>query len=198
MTCDPVDAEDAALWRRVGVENDADAFAMVYRKYSALIFRYCFRRTASVAEAEDLTSIVFLEMWRKRSKVSLHMDGTLLPWLYATALNSVRKGHRAQRRHSGALATLPAPADDPLDRVTARLDAERAMARVLERLATLPTADQEVLQLCAWEGLDMRTAAHVLGIPVGTVKSRLSRARNRLKDPDHRPLRRPVEEGAER
>jgi RNA polymerase sigma factor (sigma-70 family) len=68
--------------------------------------------------------------------------------------------------------------------VTEQLDEERQMRRVLELVARLPRREQEVFALCAWSDLSYENAAVALDLPVGTVRSRLSRARARLRELD--------------
>lgn len=177
-----VDLDDSVLWRRVRT-GDADAFGLLFERHARAIYNYCFRRVASWAVAEDLVSIVFLEAWRGRSKP---LPGKELPWLYGIATNVVRNRRRAERRYAAALRRVPAP--DPsasfADETDARIDDERLMARALELLARLPRREQEVFALCAWSELSYEDAAVALGVPVGTVRSRLSRARARLRELD--------------
>jgi len=131
--------------------------------------------------AEDLTSAVFLEAWRKRRQVRLH-DDSVLPWLLVVANNCMRNAERSRRRYHRLLAKLPRPVDTPpLDaRASDQVDDEVTMRRLLLVLRQLSTEDQEVIALCDWSGLSYEEAATSLDIPVGTVKSRLSRARARL------------------
>ena len=173
---------DRELWQQAA-SGDGDAFAEVYRRYADRIYGYCFRRTASWSTAQDLTSVVFLEAWRKRSDVAFDDDGSVIAWLFGVANNVVRNSQRSLRRHQLALQRLPDPVVEPdfADDAAARLDDEKRMARVLAALARLSDSDRELLALSAWSGLDQRQIAEALGVPVGTVKSRLSRARDRLR-----------------
>lgn len=171
---------DADLWRRAR-DGDEHAFGALFDRHARTVYNYCFRRTASWSEAEDLTSVVFLETWRRRARVD--PSGSLLPWLYGVATNVLHNHRRSLRRHRDALARMPAPVPEPEDaeEVAARLDAERRMRRVLDAMERLPRRDREVLILCVWEELDYSEAAEALGIPVGTVRSRLNRARAKLR-----------------
>lgn len=173
---------DRDLWQRAA-SGDGDAFAEVYQRYAGRIYGYCFRRTASWSTAQDLTSVVFLEAWRKRSDVAFDDDGSVIAWLFGVANNVVRNSQRSMRRHQLALQRLPDPVVEPdfAEDAAARLDDEDRMARVLAALARLSDSDRELLALAAWSGLDQRQIADALGVPVGTVKSRLSRARDRLR-----------------
>jgi RNA polymerase sigma-70 factor (ECF subfamily) len=150
--------------------------------------------------AEDLLSLVFLEAWRRRDKQL--PPGKVLPWLYGIATNVVRNRRRSERRFRAALAHLPPTASTPdfEEESDERLDDERRMKQALELLAQLPRREQDVFVLCAWTGLSYEDAALALGIPVGTVRSRLSRARQHLRelDPDggHEPCGTPSVEEA--
>jgi RNA polymerase sigma factor (sigma-70 family) len=161
--------------------GEADAFGVLFERHGPAVLQFCFRRTADAALAEDLTSIVFLEAWRKRGRLELFQESAR-PWLFGVALNVVRSQFRAQRRHSDALARLPAPApaEPESDRAIARIDAEREMRVVLDTVSKLNRREREVLELCVWAELSPEEAASSLGISVGAVRSRLSRARRRL------------------
>ena len=173
------DATDRQLWDGAA-RGDTGAFAVLFERHATRVYNYCFRSTADWTLAEDLTSIVFLEAWRRRREVRLHGDYAL-PWLLGVATNVLRNHRRARRRYAAALARVhrehePAFADD----ADARVDDERAMRALLGELARLPRREQEVVALCAWSELSYAEAAVALGVPVGTVRSRLSRASARL------------------
>jgi RNA polymerase sigma-70 factor (ECF subfamily) len=181
-----VDAElrsltDAALWARTGEEPTA--FAELFQRHADAVYNHCFRKTASWSAAEDLRSVVFLEAWRRRTDVRLHED-SILPWLLAVANNVVRTRARSMRRHRAMLQRLPVSmvsADDPEAEAIDRLHDEAQMRRVQAAIGGLTRAEQDVLALCVWAELDYAAAAVALGVPVGTVKSRLSRARQHLR-----------------
>jgi RNA polymerase sigma factor (sigma-70 family) len=129
-----------------------------------------------------LLSVVFLEAWRRRDKEL--PPGKVLPWLYGIATNMIRNRRRAERRYRAALARMPAPEAEPSfdAEAAARLDDERRLRPALELLATLPRQQQDVLVLCVWSELSYEDAAFALGVPVGTVRSRLFRARSTLEE----------------
>jgi RNA polymerase sigma-70 factor (ECF subfamily) len=172
---------DAALWQRAAA-GDTAAFGTIFERHATTVYNYCFRRTGNWAQAEELTAIVFLEAWRRRTQVQLERDEAI-PWLLGVATNVLRNLRRSQRRHRAALERLPRErvADFAAD-VDARLDDERQMRATLRALDKLSRSDQDVLALCVWEELTYEQAALALGIPVGTVRSRLSRARARLRE----------------
>lgn len=157
------------------------ALASLFDTYADRIYNYCFRRTADWDTAEDATSTVFLEAWRTRDRVQVHHDSAL-PWLYGIATNVCRNLTRKQRRHLVAVRRLPRQRDAPdhAEDVASRLDDERRMARLLNDIRALPQRDQDVLALVVWAGLSYEEAAAALDVPVGTVRSRLARARQRL------------------
>jgi RNA polymerase sigma-70 factor (ECF subfamily) len=161
--------------------DDPSALAALFDRYGDRIYNHCFRHLADWADAEDATSSVFLEVWRHRRRVRLH-DGSALPWLYGVATNVCRNDRRSRRRYLRAVGSLPGPAAEPdhAEQVTDRLGSEARMAAVLEQVQALPGHEREVLGLVAWAGLSYEQAAAALDVPVGTVRSRLSRARARL------------------
>ena len=180
-----VEVDDSVLWSRART-GDSEAFGILFERHARTIYNYCFRRVGSWAVAEDLVSIVFLEAWRRINKPL--PSGKELPWLLGIATNVLRNRRRAERRHAAALRRVPEPSPDPTfeDDSDQRLDDEELIGRALALIARLPRREQEVFALCAWSELSYEDAAIVLGIPVGTVRSRLSRARAHLRelDPD--------------
>ena len=174
-------ATDAELWRRA-TDGEPDAFGILFERHARAVYNYLFRRTADWAAAEDLTSVVFLEAWRRREEVRLEGDAAL-PWLLGVATNVLRNRRRTQWRHRAALARIPRErVHDFADDSDGRLDDERRMRAVLGALASLPKREQDVFALCAWGELSYEDAAATLGVPVGTVRSRLSRARARIRE----------------
>ena len=171
---------DGALWDRA-IGGDPAGFGVLFDRHARSVYNHCFRRTASWADAEELTSAVFLEAWRRRHEVR-PIDDSALPWLLGVANNLVRNHRRSLGRYRAALVRLPEPdrQPDPADDVAGRLADEARMRQVLARVERLPRRQQEVLALCAWSELSYPEAAAALGVPVGTVRSRLARARARL------------------
>ncbi|MGV8881559.1 MAG: RNA polymerase sigma factor [Rhodoglobus sp.] len=133
-----------------------------------------------------MMAITFLEAWRKRAQVRVVND-SVLPWLLVTATNVASNINRSARRYRALLDRLPKSewVGDPLS--------ESDDAEAVAALARLSRADRRVVVLCVLEGFSEREAAEALGVPQGTVKSRLSRAkqrlRNQISDPSaNRPL----------
>jgi len=174
-----VSRDDAVLWRAAG--TDPEAFAELYERHVQAVFAFCARRTGDLSLAEDLTSIVFLEAWRSRRSVQLN-GRSALPWLLGTAHNVVRNQRRSLRRHRAALLRLSGSGVSPSgeDETIARVDAQQALTAALEALRRLPQEQQDAVNLVLWSGLSYEDAALALGVPVGTVRSRIARARATL------------------
>jgi RNA polymerase sigma factor (sigma-70 family) len=171
---------DRDLWA-LARGGERAAFGVLFERHARSVYNFCFRRTADWALAEDLTSVVFLQAWRHRD---MPLRGeSALPWLLGVAVNVVRDHHRSLRRFRQALQRVAPPADLPdfADDVAGRIDDERAMREVLAVVAQLPIRDRDVL-FCSWSGLSYEEIAAGLDLPVGTVRSRLSRARARLRE----------------
>ena len=178
-----VDPHDSVLWSRARA-GDTEAFGVLFERHARTIYNYCFRRVGSWAVAEDLVSIVFLEAWRRVDKQL--PSGKELPWLLGIATNVVRNRRRSERRYAAALRRVSQPGSEPsfADDSDERIDDEKLIGRALALVGRLPRREQEVFALCAWSGLSYEDAAIALEIPVGTVRSRLSRARARLQELD--------------
>ncbi len=176
-----VESSDAELWERSRA-GDADAFGLLFERHAKLIYNYCFRRIGDRATAHDLLSIAFLEAWRCRDK-ELPAD-KVLPWLYGIATNVVRHQRRSERRYAAALRRLPAAEREPdfSGAADERLDHERQARKVIALLRGLPKREQNAFALCIGMGLSYEDAAVALGVPIGTVRSQLSRARARLQE----------------
>jgi RNA polymerase sigma-70 factor (ECF subfamily) len=169
---------DTELWQRIAAD-DPNAFGLLFERHGATIHRYALRRTANPATAEDVVSLVFLEAWRRRAQVDLR-QASALPWLYGVAGNVLRSQGRSRRRHAAALerlAALPEPSPMLVER---QVEAAAEAATVMQQISALPLRQREVLVLASTERLSHAEIAEALGTTVGTVKSRLSRARARL------------------
>lgn len=176
---------DRALWQRAA-EGDSAAFAQIYDRHSRAIYNFLYRRTASWSDAEDLTSVVFLHAWRRRTEIVLDRDSAL-PWLYRVAEYTRRNDWRAKARYRRALAAanvLTENVRDHADEVAGRIDDNEQLRVARAALKRLPRHEREIVELCIWAGLDQQAAAVALDVPIGTVKSRLSRARKHLRELD--------------
>lgn len=162
--------------------GDPDAFRQLFDEYASAVHRHAVRMTGHWSMAEDVVSLTFLEAWRLRERV-LDGDDNLRPWLLGIATNVTRNTARAARRHQAALSRVPLPAHVPdfADEVTQRLADTEELAAAQKALRRMRRGEREVFTLCVWEGLDAAAAAEALGVAIGTVRSRLSRARKRLR-----------------
>lgn len=135
----------------------------------------------TIHDAEDITAATFLEAWRRRDSVRV-VDGSIVGWLLVTANYLARNLERSRRRYRTTLEHIREfePEPDHANDVAHRLDTQSMTARVHQALTRLPQRDQDIITLCLIEQLSTSDAAAVLGVPSGTVKSRLSRAKTRL------------------
>ena len=163
-------------------DGDPDAFGMLFDEHSSAVCNLAFRLTGDWPSAEEVTSLTFLEAWRLRARVELTGE-SLRPWLMGIAVNVCRNTSRAARRYHAAMARLPqAPVvPDFADDLAERIDDAAQLAKVQLALRKLRPGERDVVALCVWSGLDYAAAAQALGIPIGTVRSRLSRARSKLR-----------------
>ncbi|MFC8538597.1 RNA polymerase sigma factor [Streptomyces sp. NPDC057249] len=162
--------------------GDRQAFAALYEEYARPVYNHAYRLTGDWSTAEEVMSETFLAAWRTRHAVEPE-GGSLLPWLLGIATNKARNANRGTGRRLAFLARRPAPEPvaDIADAAAGQIDDTRRLAAVRQALGGLRRQDREVLALCVWAGLDYAEAAEALGVPVGTVRSRLSRARERLR-----------------
>lgn len=179
-------ASDEVLWARAR-RGDAEAFGKIYARHARAVHDYCLWRTADPQAAEDATATVFLEAWRRRDRLKLQTSSAAA--LLLGIANNVVRGHwRTSRRHLEALTRLRAAAPreghGPESAVIARVDAFRHVREAAEAIRSLPRREREVLALIADADLSYGEAATALGVPIGTVRSRLARARRRLRSAD--------------
>jgi RNA polymerase sigma factor (sigma-70 family) len=162
--------------------GDPDAFGVLYDQCARSVYNHAFRLAGDWSAAEEVLSLTFLEAWRLRGRVELE-GGSLRPWLLGIASKVASNVARAARRHRDAMGRLPPPdcVPDFADELAGRLDDAARLREVGQALARLGHGEREVLALCVWSGLGYADAARALGVPVGTVRSRLSRARKKLR-----------------
>ena len=177
-----VGSDEADAWSRAR-DGDPDAFTSLFDKHRDRVFGHALRLVRQPHDAEDVTAMVFLEAWRRRDAVRA-VDGSIIAWLLVTTNNTVHNLERGRRRYRAALARMSEPGHEPdhADGVADNLDNKERDRRVRDAFASLSTADQNVITLCVLEELSLAEAARTLGVPVGTIKSRLSRAKRRLGD----------------
>lgn len=176
--------------------GDQRAFGELFDEQAQDLYRYAVRVSGDWGVGEDVVQLTFLEAWRLRAKLREGEEG-VRPWLFGIAANVLRNTARAARRHRAAMARMPAREvlPDFADELVGRLDDSARLAAAHRALARLRKAERDVFTLCVWAGLDYAGAAQALGVPVGTVRSRLSRARTRLRGLAEEELRNGVEPG---
>lgn len=160
--------------------SDAARFSVVFTRHFAGVHRYLSRRVGD-ALADDLAAETFVAAFRSRHRYN-QAEPDPRPWLFGIAANLMRRHWRAERRQLRAYArTGVDPLGDELADVDGRVDAAAAGPLLAGALASLPRADREVLLLFAWAELSYEQISVALSIPLGTVRSRLSRARTRMR-----------------
>ena len=161
--------------------RDRRIFGDLFDLYVDRVHGFCLRRCGDWEVAQDLTSSTFLEAWRHRDRIVL-TEATALPWLLGVAFNLSRNASRSQRRFQAAVARLPRDdvSADHADAVAERLDDQRRVREALEAVGRLSEDERAVIALVALGDLTYEEAALALRVPVGTVRSRLFRARRRL------------------
>jgi RNA polymerase sigma-70 factor (ECF subfamily) len=177
----PAIASDRELWTRAAA-GDRAAFGELFERHAEAVWNHAYRLTASWSQAEDLTSGTFLLAWRKCAEVHLIRDSAL-PWLYTVAGNLARDERRGSARFLRALHRVPnAPVEaDHADDVAHRVDGDARMVRILAAVRSLPRAERQAVELCLLGELPTADAAELLGVAEVSVRSRLSRARAKLR-----------------
>jgi RNA polymerase sigma-70 factor, ECF subfamily len=182
---DPDDADgadDAALIERS--RHDPEAFAWLYDRHAARLHRYVARRLGG-GHADDIVADTFLDAFRKRHRYDLTVADAR-PWLYGIAANLIGKHGRSEVRMLRAYARtgadpVLAQATTSMDEADGRISSAAVKRELAAALAGLTAADRNVLLMIAWADLSYVEVATALGIPVGTVRSRLHRARGRIR-----------------
>ncbi|MYY05990.1 MULTISPECIES: sigma-70 family RNA polymerase sigma factor [unclassified Streptomyces] len=161
--------------------REPTAFEPLVARHSQALHGYLVRRAP--AAADDLLSEVWLQAYAHRKTFDAER-GSARGWLFGVAGNVLsrhrqavaRAAAREQRQHPDATTA------DPWQAVDQRLDAASVGPELREKLAELPENERELLLLVAWEQLTPAEAAAAVGVPAGTARSRLHRARTRLRD----------------
>jgi len=183
---------DAEIFRRS--VRDPEAFREIFERHAAAVHAYARRRIGMTA-GEEILAQTFLTAFEKRTRFDPSY-GSARPWLLGIATNLIRHHLREEREHLTALRKSAhdqpeAPVEDD-----ARLDAERMKPTLLEALLALSDDDRETFLLLALGQLTYEEVASALGIPVGTVRSRIHRARRHLRE--RVPGWTAIDEGTER
>jgi RNA polymerase sigma-70 factor (ECF subfamily) len=168
-----------ALWSRAR-SGDGQAFGEVFDACHDRVYRHALRLVRDSHDAEDVTAIAFLELWRRRDDVRV-VSGSVLPWLLVTATNVSRNQRRSAARYRRFLATLPKGEVSSLSAAEASdsLDLELA---VLAALKELRGDDLHLVVLVSIEDYTLVDAAAVLGISECAAKSRMHRIRSKIRN----------------
>jgi RNA polymerase sigma-70 factor (ECF subfamily) len=161
--------------------GDPGAFGEIFERHHDAIARYAMRRVGHSA-GEDVAARTFVIAFTRRDRFDTSARSAR-PWLYGIATNLIRHHVRDERSHLIARAKIPAQLvePDPNEDVS-RLDAQRVAGEIRDGLIALNRADREALMLHVLGELSYEEVAAALAIPVGTVKSRLHRARGQLRE----------------
>jgi RNA polymerase sigma-70 factor (ECF subfamily) len=179
-------SSDEQLMWRVKMQDDPQAFARLVSRWETPIQRLCARMTGDVHRAEDLTQTAFARVFAARS--NWEPTGKFSTFLWRIALNLCHDElRRRQRRAEFSLDALEDGTDSSADGFAAdgpppdaQADASERGELVRRALAELPSHYREVVVLRHYEGLKFREIGDVLGIPEGTVKSRMAEALTQL------------------
>jgi RNA polymerase sigma factor (sigma-70 family) len=162
--------------------DDPEHFSAIVDRHFREIFRFVARRVGQ-EEADDLAAETFATAFGNRRNYDLDRPDSL-PWLYGIATNLLRHHRRSEQRRLVAYARAQVvPLDkDEADQLVRRLDAASELAKLALALLEIDADNRDALHLVAVSGLSFDDAATALGVPVGTVHSRVARARSRLRD----------------
>lgn len=178
----------------VASRDEPALFGLLFERHSQALHRYIARRVGA-SSAEDLTAETFVTAFRSRARYDTSYEDAR-PWLFGIAANLLRRHWRSERRQLRAYArTGVDPVSDEIGDADRRLDASAAGPQLARALASTAHKDREVLLLYAWAELSYEEIARALGIPIGTVRSRLSRARAQIRElisPDGQPKVEPL------
>lgn len=163
--------------------GDPGAFRELFGEHHRSVYNHAFRMTGNWSTAEEVVSLTFLEAWRLRARLDTGSgSGSLRAWLLGIATNVARNVRRSARRYGDMLARLPRADAEPdaADEVVTRIHGREQLTAAMAALDALRKPEREVLSLYVWSELDYAEIAEALGVLVGTVRSRLSRARRKL------------------
>ena len=160
---------------------EPEAFGLIYDRHAATLLRFLGRR-AGARVAEGLAGELFRIAFERRQMFD-RSRASALPWLYGIGANLLLKHRRTEARRLRASARIAASRQAPDRRASAAaLDARLVFPRVADAIEGLPDDERGVLLLFAWEELPYQEMAEALELPIGTVRSRLNRARARLRE----------------
>ena len=161
--------------------DEPETFGLVYDRHAATVLRFLGRRVGAEV-AEGLVGELFRIAFERRKTFDASR-ASALPWLYGIGSNLLLKHRRGEARRLRASARMAADREAPATRASAAaLDARLLFPRVADAIEALPGGEREALLLFAWEDLSYQSVAEALELPIGTVRSRLNRARAQLRE----------------
>ena len=170
--------------------ENPELFAALFDRHARGLLAYA-RGRIGTDHADDVVSETFLVAFRRRKDFDSRWDSAK-PWLYGIATRLIRKLSHREWANQAAVRSVTAEgnvsSDGALPAAELRLDAQARLASLQPRIAALPPKEREALLLYAWGGLSYQEIARALGVPIGTVRSRLNRARRALQAPPIRAI----------
>lgn len=176
-----VEFDPARLIMRVAASQDRDAFAALFEHYAPRIKAMMMRRGASRDRAEDLAQETLIRLWRKAAQYDPER-ATASAWVYAIARNISVDESRREGRATAWIEDDGMPEEEDKDEPESRLLVAEREAHVRSSIVALPDEQLRVIRLSFFDGLAHGEIANLLGIPLGTVKSRIRLALQRLRD----------------
>lgn len=192
LCADDKDQQMSVMWLPASETSDArllkesvrdpDRFGELYDRHSGQLYGYAFRRVGPDV-ADDVVAETFLAAFRHRHRYDASRPDAL-PWLFGIVTREISRHHRKEKARLRALSRIgPDPVVDGVaQRAADDVSARAARGQLASALARLSVRDRDVLLLIAWGGLSYDEVATALQIPVGTVRSRLNRARRQTRE----------------
>ena len=159
------------------VRGDKRALELLFTRHSARMYRFVLRITANACLSEDVVSEVFLDVWRRADR--FHAKSQVSTWLFAIARNKALQALRSrshERLDEQETATLVDAGSDP----EISLQQKSRGSIIRKCLSQLPPAQREIVDLVYYHEKSVAEVAQIVGIPAGTVKTRMFRARSRM------------------
>jgi RNA polymerase sigma-70 factor (ECF subfamily) len=167
---------------------DPAAFGAIFDRHATRLRRYLVRRLGP-DDGDTMLGELFLIAFERRARFDTER-ASAAPWLYGIATNLVARHRRREHRRLHAVARLASRRTEPVDvaeAVSGAMDVADRWERAAAAVMALPEIERDVVVLSVWEGLSYDEIADALDIPIGTVRSRLNRARRRIRELEGRP-----------
>lgn len=172
---------DRELWQRAAT-GDEEAFTILYRRHVTSVWQRAHRLTGSSASADDLTAMAFLTVWRHKEDLILEHESAW-PWLCTVVSNLARNEFRRTQRWRQVLSRIPVETTtgDHAQQIADAVTSQDRLCEVRAAVDQLPPSEREAVRLCLLDGMSTAEAAVLLGVAEVSVRSRISRARGRLR-----------------